>query len=111
MSQEKREEVAKTPKERCGCTISPTRPRPSMNVAEGFPVAMYTYPNTKSIQSLYTVWKKKTIMILLLKIKKGSELCISRTLGLTGPARALLADKGRFITQAFCVLEIEADSA
>lgn len=55
--------------------------------------------------------KKKTIMILLLKIKKGSELCISRTLERTGPARALLADKGRFTTQAFCVLEIEADSA
>lgn len=84
-----------------------------MNVAEGFPVAMYTYPNTKSVQSLYTVWKKKKpLMILLLKIKKkGSELCISRTLGLTSPARALLADKGHFITQAFCVLLIEADSA
>lgn len=55
MSQEKREEGVKTPKERCGCTVSATWPRHSMNVAEGFPVAMYTYPNTKSIQSLYTV--------------------------------------------------------
>lgn len=44
-----------------------------MNVAEGFPVAMYTYPNTKLVQSLYTVWKKKTIMILLLKIKKKDQ--------------------------------------